>query len=94
MSMKPKFDLAAAVQDDVATRKAPTLRSLDAPMATMTRPPKEPKGAGRPGARGVTVWLDPEDWMALKTHGLRTKQTTQDLVESWIKAGLAENGAR
>ena len=97
MTNRPRFDistLSGAAQDDVATRKAPTLRALDAPMATVARPPKEPKGAGRPGARGVTVWLNPDDWMELKTLGLKTKRTTQDLVEGWIKAGLAQAADR
>src|SRR3954466_14073309 len=97
MTNRPRFDvstLTGAAQDDVAPRRPPALRALDAPMATVTRRPKEPKGAGRPGARGVTVWLDPEDWMELKTLGLKTKRTTQDLVEGWIKAGLAQAADR
>ena len=38
--------------------------------------------------------FNPDDWMELKTLGLKTKRTTQDLVEGWIKAGLAQAADR
>lgn len=99
----PKFNLREAVADDVATRSGLDLERLAEPPALLEGPraaapkgrakkaPAGPRGSARPGARGVTVWLEPETWLTLKMIGLKTGKTTQDIVDGLIERECAKH---
>ena len=89
MNTRARFDIRAAVQDEVATApstiralleppRPPLLAETQAPAAPA--PTKQPKVSSREGAKGVTVFLQPEVWKKLKWIALCQGKTTQDLV--------------
>lgn len=62
-----------------------------APARKARKPAAGPRGSARPGARGVTVWLEPETWLTLKMIGLQTGRTTQDVVDGLIEKECAKH---
>ncbi|WP_368732205.1 ribbon-helix-helix domain-containing protein [Methylobacterium sp. WL64] len=105
MSAAPRFSLRAAVTDSVSTGRRdepPTVVELeDAPETApvqVSAPPRSTKDtktkrpATRQGARGITVWVEPEVYRMIKLVGLDTDMTTQDVMMEAINDLLAKRG--
>ena len=58
--------------------------------AIKTAPNKRP--ATRQGARGITVWVEPEVYRMIKLVGLDADMTTQDVMMEAINDLLAKRG--
>lgn len=104
MSSAPRFSLRAAVTDSVSTGRRdeqpvavepepvpipsapPAKRTLRGAAAGAKRP------ASREGARGVTVWVEPEVYRMIKLIGLDADMTTQDVMIEAINDLLAKKG--
>ncbi|MCB4806576.1 hypothetical protein QO001_006587 [Methylobacterium brachiatum] len=108
MSATPRFSLRAAVTDSVSTgRRDEAPETIDAIAAPEVGPTLEPhrratKAAGeavktkrpttRQGARGITVWVEPEIYRMIKLVGLDADMTTQDVMMEAINDLLAKKG--
>ena len=106
MSAAPRFSLRAAVTDSVSTgrREEPaaaveadaTAEAAPLPMTRREVKPAEPVKTKRPttreGARGVTVWVEPEVYRMIKLVGLDADMTTQDVMMEAINDLLAKKG--
>jgi hypothetical protein len=71
----------------------------DAPPPPRQRAPKAPAEAvqtkrptTRQGARGITVWVEPEVYRMIKLVGLDADMTTQDVMMEAINDLLAKKG--
>ncbi|MCJ2091137.1 MULTISPECIES: ribbon-helix-helix domain-containing protein [unclassified Methylobacterium] len=53
---------------------------------------KTKRPATRQGARGITVWVEPEVYRMIKLVGLDTDMTTQDVMMEAINDLLAKRG--
>lgn len=94
MNARARFDIRAAVQDEVATAPSnirallepsgPPSAEIQAPAPAAPAPTKQPKVSTRKGAKGVTVFLQPEVWRKLKWIALCQGKTTQDLVSGCL----------
>jgi macrodomain Ter protein organizer (MatP/YcbG family) len=51
------------------------------------------EGAARDGARGITIWLEPETWLKLKMLCLHKSTTIQDTVEDLVEGHIREHEA-
>ena len=106
MSAAPRFSLRAAVTDSVSTGRrdeppvvvepeAATEATPPAPSPAASRYTKDTKTkrpATRQGARGITVWVEPEVYRMIKLIGLDTDMTTQDVMMEAINDLLAKRG--
>ncbi|WP_342167368.1 ribbon-helix-helix domain-containing protein [Methylobacterium sp. SD21] len=108
MSAAPRFSLRAAVTDSVSTgrrEEAPEAIEAEAtpepaapppPRRRAAKPPAEPVKTKRPttreGARGITVWVEPEIYRMIKLVGLDADMTTQDVMMEAIGDLLAKKG--
>ncbi len=107
MSATPRFSLRAAVTDSVSTGRrdeAPeTIDPLTTPeVAPMPEPRRATKATSeavkskrpttRQGARGITVWVEPEVYRMIKLVGLDADMTTQDVMMEAINDLLAKKG--
>lgn len=104
MSSAPRFSLRAAVTDSVSTGRRDELpAAVEAEPAPVQSPPpakRAPRGeaaktkrpATREGARGVTVWVEPEVYRMLKLIGLDADMTTQDVMIEAINDLFVKKG--
>ena len=105
MSATPRFSLRAAVTDSVSTGRrdeppavvepedAPAPALVQVPVASRSiKDPKNKRPATRQGARGITVWVEPEVYRMIKLVGLDTDMTTQDVMMEAINDLLAKRG--
>lgn len=107
MSAPPRFSLRAAVTDSVSTGRRDELpeavEAEAAPEPAAPPPPRrraakaaEPVKTKRPttreGARGITVWVEPEIYRMIKLVGLDADMTTQDVMMEAINDLLAKKG--
>lgn len=105
MSAATRFSLRAAVTDSVSTGRrdeSPTIvepevvpKAAPVPAPAAPRSAKEIKTkrpATRQGARGITVWVEPEVYRMIKLIGLDTDMTTQDVMMEAINDLLAKRG--
>lgn len=107
MSAAPRFSLRAAVTDSVSTGRrdepsqvvepevapepaAPPPRRRVAKAAA--EPVKTKRPTTREGARGITVWVEPEIYRMIKLVGLDADMTTQDVMMEAINDLLAKKG--
>ncbi|MCJ2032714.1 ribbon-helix-helix domain-containing protein [Methylobacterium sp. J-068] len=105
MSAAPRFSLRAAVNDSISTgrREEPAVDEAEAaePVPSL-KPPKAAtklrgegktkRSATREGARGITVWVEPEIYRMIKLVGLDHDMTTQDVMMEAISDLLAKRG--
>lgn len=105
MSATPRFSLRAAVTDSVSTgrREDPPaivvseqiLETASPPTASASRhrtSAQTKRPASRQGARGVTVWVEPEIYRMIKLVGLDSDMTTQDVMMEAINDFLSKKG--
>ncbi len=107
MNAAPRFSLRAAVTDSVSTGRrdeapaavepdaAPEASSPAAPApraAKAAKAAKTERPATRQGARGITVWVEPEIYRMIKLVGLDADMTTQDVMMEAINDLLAKKG--
>ena len=108
MNAAPRFSLRAAVTDSVSTgrRDEPAEIVEDGPVPEAAPPPasrrrpakaqpdatKTKRPATREGARGITVWVEPEVYRMVKLIGLDADMTTQDVMMEAINDLLAKRG--
>lgn len=108
MSAAPRFSLRAAVNDSVSTGRreeptaaveqieepAPAPKPANAPIAAPKQrgEGKTKRSATREGARGITVWVEPEIYRMIKLVGLDHDMTTQDVMMEAINDLLAKRG--
>ncbi|MCJ2042518.1 hypothetical protein MKK55_26745 [Methylobacterium sp. J-059] len=105
MNAAPRFSLRAAVTDSVSTgRKDELPEAVEAVEAAPPPPARqraakaaaEPAQTKRPttrqGARGITVWVEPEVYRMIKLVGLDADMTTQDVMMEAINDLLAKKG--
>ena len=104
MSTAPRFSLRAAVTDHVSTGRRedpPAVVELE-PAPEPATPPmaasrtrtvaRTKRPATREGARGVTVWVEPEVYRMIKLVGLDHDMTTQDVMMEAINDLLSKKG--
>lgn len=104
MSATPRFSLRAAVNDSVSTGRReepekatranganasekPAARATQASLAAKTK-----RATTREGARGVTVWVEPEVYRMIKLIGLDADMTTQDVMMEAINDLFLKKG--
>lgn len=104
MNAAPRFSLRAAVTDSVSTgrRDEPPAAVEPEPAAEPVPSPAPPRRvakaakttrpATRQGARGITVWVEPEIYRMIKLVGLDADMTTQDVMMEAINDLLAKKG--
>ncbi|MGX9984743.1 ribbon-helix-helix domain-containing protein [Methylobacterium fujisawaense] len=102
MNAAPRFSLRAAVTDSVSTGRRdelpaavePEAAAEPAPVAPrrVTKTTKTVRPATRQGARGITVWVEPEIYRMIKLVGLDADMTTQDVMLEAINDLLAKKG--
>lgn len=108
MSAAPRFSLRAAVTDSVSTGRRdelPEAVEAEAPAEPAAPPPPRRRAAKaaavpiktkrpttREGARGITVWVEPEIYRMIKLVGLDADMTTQDVMMEAINDLLAKKG--
>lgn len=106
MNTAPRFSLRAAVTDSVSTGRRderpeaiepepaePVPTSTAARRATKNiKDAKSTRPATRQGARGITVWVEPEIYRMIKLVGLDADMTTQDVMMEAINDLLAKKG--
>ena len=105
MSAAPRFSLRAAVTDSVSTGRrdeppaivepedASEAAPVQVPAASRSiKDTKTKRPATRQGARGITVWVEPEVYRMIKLVGLDTDMTTQDVMMEAINDLLAKRG--
>ncbi len=106
MSTAPRFSLRAAVTDSVSTGRRdempaaiepepavePVQQSAPQRVTKNTKEAKAPRPATRQGARGITVWVEPEIYRMIKLVGLDADMTTQDVMMEAINDLLAKKG--
>jgi hypothetical protein len=104
MNAAPRFSLRAAVTDSVSTgrRDEPPAAVEPEPTTELAPPPapsqrsakatKTARPATRQGARGITVWVEPEIYRMIKLVGLDADMTTQDVMLEAINDLLAKKG--
>ncbi|MCJ2080154.1 ribbon-helix-helix domain-containing protein [Methylobacterium sp. J-090] len=103
MSPTPRFSLRAAVTDSVSTgrRDEPPAAIEPEPAPGPSEPPAKratrgmsgtKRPASREGARGITVWVEPEVYRMIKLIGLDADMTTQDVMMEAINDLLAKRG--
>lgn len=107
MNAAPRFSLRAAVTDSVSTGRrdespAATEPKLAAEAVQPSISPrrasknikdtKTPRPATRQGARGITVWVEPEIYRMIKLVGLDADMTTQDVMMEAINDLLVKKG--
>lgn len=104
MSAAPRFSLRAAVTDNVSTGRreepptavepepAPKPAPAPAPTSRAPKATKTVRPATRQGARGITVWVEPEIYRMVKLAALDGDQTVQALMMEAIDDLLAKRG--
>ncbi|MGN7127645.1 ribbon-helix-helix domain-containing protein [Methylorubrum thiocyanatum] len=105
MSTAPRFSLRAAVTDSVSTGRRdempaaiepepvePVQQSTPQRVTKNTKEAKTSRPATRQGARGITVWVEPEIYRMIKLVGLDADMTTQDVMMEAINDLLAKKG--
>lgn len=105
MSAAPRFSLRAAVTDNVSTGRrdeSPVpiepedpFDATPTPVSTGSRlvgDSKTKRPTTRQGARGVTVWVEPEVYRMIKLVGLDADMTTQDVMMEAISDLLCKKG--
>ncbi|KOX59800.1 hypothetical protein ADL19_03935 [Streptomyces purpurogeneiscleroticus] len=107
MSAAPRFSLRAAVTDSVSTGRRDEVSEVAEAAAPEAAPTPEPRRRAvkaaaetirtkrpttRQGARGVTVWVEPEVYRMIKLVGLDADMTTQDVMMEAINDLLAKKG--
>ena len=81
------------VEEAVEPAPAPKPAKSPAPAATKHRGEgKTKRSATREGARGITVWVEPEIYRMIKLVGLDHDLTTQDVMMEAIGDLLAKRG--
>ncbi|GJD46769.1 hypothetical protein AFCDBAGC_4653 [Methylobacterium cerastii] len=60
--------------------------------AVVAEPAKTKRPTTREGARGITVWVEPEVYRMIKLVGLDADMTTQDVMMEAIDDLLAKKG--
>lgn len=104
MTPKPRFSLRTAATDSVSTGRrdeppvavepelAPIPSAPPAKRASRGAAVSTKRPASREGARGVTVWVEPEVYRMIKLIGLDADMTTQDVMMEAINDLLAKKG--
>ena len=102
MNAAPRFSLRAAVTDSVSTGRRDELPAAAEPEAAaepapvaprrVTKATKTVRPATRQGARGITVWVEPEIYRMIKLVGLDADMTTQDVMLEAINDLLSKKG--
>lgn len=99
MSTAPRFSLRAAVTDKVSTGRREELPAFGEPEPAQAAAPlaeskasKTCRPTTRQGARGVTVWVEPEVYRMIKLIGLDADMTTQDVMMEAINDLFVKKG--
>lgn len=81
------------VREAVESAPAPKPATAPAPAAKKHRGEgKTKRSTTREGARGITVWVEPEIYRMIKLVGLDHDMTTQDVMMEAISDLLAKRG--
>ncbi|WP_409568227.1 ribbon-helix-helix domain-containing protein [Methylobacterium sp. E-041] len=103
MSAAPRFSLRAAVTDNVSRGRIDESSLVSEPEPTgQAAAPRAPastpditrtkRPTTRQGARGITVWVEPEIYRMVKLVGLDADMTTQDIMMEAIRDLLMKRG--
>ncbi|TXN27891.1 hypothetical protein FV225_21365 [Methylobacterium sp. WL93] len=71
---------------------SPPAERRRAAKAAVAEPAKTKRPTTREGARGITVWVEPEVYRMIKLVGLDADMTTQDVMMEAIDDLLAKKG--
>lgn len=88
-------ELAEAIEADAAVATAPEAAAPPPARrraAKAAKPEQTKRPTTRQGARGITVWVEPEVYRMIKLVGLDADMTTQDVMMEAINDLLAKKG--
>lgn len=88
-----KDDIPEAVEAEVVAEAAPApVARRRAAKAAAAESAQTKRPTTRRGARGITVWVEPEVYRMIKLVGLDADMTTQDVMMEAINDFLAKKG--